>query len=129
MYKVGDKPIDSLIADNTVGEVFRQKTEIYLNRGKIFVGNEPIDCNRLAIFNFILKKQCLNDTSIIDFMKLYNSFLENHGLIDVEELKLSSLRNTEAILERIKSGDLYWKAGKILRYCHVTRDDYQELIR
>lgn len=123
-YKSGDKRLYEALKDNRFNEIQKEKIRNY-NRVIISDGEEIL-LNKTSICDFLVKKYCKETTKVIDFINIYNKFLNDYKINLPNETEEKSM---EGILSRLEN--TIFTTGKRFRYYDyydIDREDYKSLI-
>lgn len=126
--KRGKKDLKDSLEDPNLDPGLRYRIRNYLNRDKVFIDGNWIEKKLKPIEDVVVKKLCKEDTSLADFVTIFNCFLKDEGL-DADD----SLQYTKDILKSRKnrlseSRTLLWKQGEVFRYYDIDAQDYTELL-
>lgn len=127
-YSSGRKEAEETLNDPKIDISLKYKLQNYINRNKVRINGELIECNRSALEVYVLKTFCSNEIKFDDFIVLYNKFLKDNGLDINKKLVYSDEVIGTRTNKLSESRSCLWKFGSKLRYYDIDDGDYTELL-
>lgn len=127
--KQGKKPLEEAVRDiQTLDAGMRLRIKNYINRNRIYIDGRWVEKQRSELEPIIIKKYCTEDVSFLEFVNIFNGFLEREGIPFDKKLYY-----TNEVLGTRKnrlpdSRFLLWKQGEKFRYYDIDGQDYTELL-
>lgn len=119
------KQIEKLENDEVYPFEFRRAGEKITHRNELNIDGEYILKERTEIANFVAKTYCKDKTKFIDFVELYNIFLEINGLKLEDKLQVFA-RTYENKFAKWKN--ILWNNHSSFRYYEFKEYDFIELL-
>ena len=119
------KPLEEILADETVSVSMRKKAEKAIYKAYITINGVRVKKSRAELVWFYVKNCCKEQTKFDDFVSFYHGQLEELGLGDRHDLFIES-RTYENRLSA--STQVLWNQGRSFRYYNISDYDFQELL-
>lgn len=124
-YNKKRKPIKELLEDTSYSIYIRKCAEKAVYKDYITVGFGRVKKTRPDISDYIIKTFCAEETSMDEFVDLYNMFLEDYDLDNDEKLLINKRTYGNRLSE---SNIVLWILGGKFRYYDISSRDYTELL-
>jgi hypothetical protein len=117
----GSKTIEEMISDQALPTQYR------VNAEKLFYGNcVQIDSvwikkTKSEILKHLIRHNQGREMHFDDFLEIYNQFLVDHNLVELQEALTESTRYLESSL--LNHPEVLWKQGRTFRYYDVSNYD------
>lgn len=118
------KPINELLEDTSYSVYIRKCAEKAVYKDYIHVGDERVRIARTDLSDFVIKTYCIEETSLDEFIDLYNMLLEDYELNN-EKLVINKRTYGNRLAE---SNIVLWSHGSKFRYYDIHSKDYTELL-
>jgi len=123
----GKKKIAEAIDDPNVAVSLKYRINAYLNRNKIYLDGELVECSRGAIEDFLLRKTRGEEMDYEAFCEKYNDLLRDNSITDEKLFYSDDVIRTR--MNKLSCSNLcLWKQGQRLRFYDIASRDYTELL-
>ena len=118
------KPLSDILDDENVPLILRKQAERVIYKDHIIVNGQLIYKNRQSLVEYYIKNYCRELTRYEDFQKGYNIFLDELGLSDEKNLKITG--HTYEHLRLLKC--ILWNQGQRFRYYDIKSRDFNDFL-
>ena len=118
-------PLQQALEDQTLSLDTRRKLEKAAYKDYLFADGMRVRRKRQELVHHVVRKYCREPIQYDDFLRIYESFLEEHNLQGIPELQVeySTYRN-----HLNDADDVLWTRGAMFRYYDISSRDYTELL-
>ena len=126
--KKGEKDLDLALEDRQLDTGLKLKIKNYLNRNKIYVDGIWVEKKRASLEETVARKFCNDSMGYADFVRVYNSFLEDQEIPYDEDIYYTETVYRSRKNALADSNCILWKQNEQLRYYDIQGRDYTELL-
>ena len=127
--KRGSKDLQAAPEDQQGLEAgLRLKVKNYLNRNKLYVDGRWVEKRRADLEEVAVRKFCTEDVSYEEFIRLYNTFLEQEEVAYDEDLYYTDSVHNARKNRLTEARFLLWKQNEQIRYYDIEGRDFTELL-
>lgn len=126
----GDLPLEEAVNDETLPQDMRRIIADYLTETEntITLDGKKYPLDRHVLMEYVLENYCADATDIDEFFRLYNGFLQEHG-IDNADLCISVDKDRYYTVNLPNSHKLLWSLNQRLRFYDIDKNDYTKLLQ
>ncbi len=122
--KRGKTPLEEILSDSTVPELFKRKLEKVIYRDYVYIGNSRIKCSRSELIDYAIRTFANNPISFDEFKELYEILLIDINKEDEEKLQLSGRGFENNLIRR----NVLTSLGRKFRHYNFINYDFALLI-